>query len=136
MAVVKCSIELGNYIHLSNYVQKAESTPEAQVGWRGARLPPPPPSRKRPVLCWVCALPRLVCARGEGGRLRLRRKGGGALVGGAPGMACQVYQPTLQPGCAGSMWTLKRTRLRMLCSYVQAALMGSNVLAHPAAPQS
>lgn len=32
-AVVKCSIELGNYIHLSNYVQKAENTPEAQVGW-------------------------------------------------------------------------------------------------------
>ena len=30
-AVVKCSIELGNYIHLSNYVQKAETTPEAQV---------------------------------------------------------------------------------------------------------
>lgn len=35
-AVVKCSIELGNYIHLSNYVQKAESTPEAQVkGYTG-----------------------------------------------------------------------------------------------------
>ena len=31
--MVKCSIELGNYIHLSNYVQKAENTPEAQVGW-------------------------------------------------------------------------------------------------------
>lgn len=36
-AVVKCSIELGNYIHLSNYVQKAEATPEGQVrlGWGG-----------------------------------------------------------------------------------------------------
>ncbi len=33
-AVVKCSIELGNYIHLSNYVQKAETTPEAQVRCR------------------------------------------------------------------------------------------------------
>jgi hypothetical protein len=31
-AVVKCSVELGNYVHLSNFVMKAESTPEAQVG--------------------------------------------------------------------------------------------------------
>ncbi|PRW44245.1 COP9 signalosome complex subunit 1 [Chlorella sorokiniana] len=30
LQVVKCSIELGNYIHLSNYVSKAETTPEAQ----------------------------------------------------------------------------------------------------------
>ncbi|KAI3428534.1 hypothetical protein D9Q98_007357 [Chlorella vulgaris] len=30
LQVVKCSVELGNYVHLSNYVMKAESTPEAQ----------------------------------------------------------------------------------------------------------
>jgi hypothetical protein len=37
--VVKCSIEMGNYIHLANYVQKAETTPEAQVGGGGACVP-------------------------------------------------------------------------------------------------
>ena len=29
--VIKVSIELGNYVHVSNYISKAEQTPEAQV---------------------------------------------------------------------------------------------------------
>lgn len=72
-AVVKCSIELGNYIHLSNYVQKAEATPEGQVRarrgamqdaprrgacLRRARAPPTSPihpSNRPPIpACCVC----------------------------------------------------------------------------------
>ena len=30
--VIKVSIELGNYVHVNNYISKAEQTPEVQVG--------------------------------------------------------------------------------------------------------
>lgn len=29
--VIKVSIELGNYVHVNNYISKAEQTPEVQV---------------------------------------------------------------------------------------------------------
>lgn len=39
LAVIKTAIELRNYLHVANYVAKAEQTPDVLVG----DSPPPPP---------------------------------------------------------------------------------------------
>lgn len=34
--VIRCAVEMGNFLHVANYVNKAEATPEAKVGAWGA----------------------------------------------------------------------------------------------------
>jgi COP9 signalosome complex subunit 1 len=38
--VIRCSVEMGNFLHVANYVNKAEATPEAKVRKRASAMLP------------------------------------------------------------------------------------------------
>lgn len=37
--VIRCAVEMGNFLHVANYVGKAEATPEVTVRWGPQQLP-------------------------------------------------------------------------------------------------